>query len=111
MNNFYQNVVFSDEKVMIQKILETSNVKEIRICLSKGQLMKEHKAPAAITIMILDGSIKFTYNQHDYELFKGDILTLEAEVKHSLLGLENSIIRLTLSKNDNVERVEQVVAN
>jgi quercetin dioxygenase-like cupin family protein len=96
--NFYDNAVFSKEKVMINKMLETENSKEIRICLSKDQLMKEHTAPAPIIVMVLDGVIKFSINSSEYLLNKGDIINLAAKVSHSLLALEDSIVRLSLAK-------------
>ena len=96
--NFYENVVFSKEKVMINKIIETEHSKEIRICLSKDQLMKEHTAPAPIIVMVLAGAIKFSINSSEYLLNKGDVINLNAKISHSLLALEDSIIRLSLVK-------------
>jgi len=106
--NFYANLEFSTQKVMITKILETPNSKEIRICLSKGQLMKEHTAPAPIVIMVLEGKINFTVDTTQFYLNKGDIINLEAKVPHSLLAIENSVIRLTLAKEDNLTRLNKL---
>lgn len=41
-------------------------------------------------------------------MHKGDILTLEGGIPHDVKALDESIIRLTLSKQDAVARVEQV---
>ena len=40
---------------------------------------------------------------------KGDLIALDGNVTHDLKANENSIIRLTLTKYDNVKRVEKVV--
>lgn len=85
---------------MIKKILETTVSKEIRICLTKDQSMKEHTAPAPIIVMVLEGKIKFTVANNEYELKKGDTINLDAKIPHSLLGIENSIIRLSLTQTN-----------
>ena len=98
--NFYENIEFSQDKVMIKKILETAISKEIRICLTKDQLMKENTAPAPIIVMVLEGKIKFSVASNEYELKKGDTINLDAKIPHSLLGIENSIIRLSLAQSN-----------
>lgn len=98
--NFYENIEFSQDKVMIKKILETAISKEIRICLTKDQLMKEHTAPAPIIVMVLEGKIKFSVASNEHELKKGDTINLDAKIPHSLLGIENSIIRLSLAQSN-----------
>lgn len=98
--NFYENIEFSQDKVIIKKILETAISKEIRICLTKDQLMKEHTAPAPIIVMVLEGKIKFSVASNEYELKKGDTINLDAKIPHSLLGIENSIIKLSLAQSN-----------
>lgn len=43
-----------------------------------------------------------------FELNALDMISLEANVAHSLGGLEDSIIRLSLNKFDNIQRVNAV---
>jgi quercetin dioxygenase-like cupin family protein len=89
-------------------ILETAFSKEIRIALKQGQLMKEHQTPYPIVIEMVEGEVDFGVNGTKQVIKKGDLLTLEGKVPHDLLALQNSIIRLTLSKLDKAERVEAV---
>ncbi len=71
--------------------------------------MKAHQAPYPIIIHTLEGSIDFGVNGEQVILHKGDLLTLEANVIHTLKALEDSIVRLTLNRSDQTQRVERVV--
>ena len=100
---------YNEDKVAINVMMETETAKEIRILFRKGQTMKEHKAGFPITVEIHQGTIEFGVNGEKMTLERGDLISLEANVPHDLLAHEDSIVRLTLSKLDKVERVEKVV--
>ena len=99
----WQNDVFNG--VTIAKLFDGPHSKEIRINLEKGAQMKEHKAPGAIMVQALSGKIEFGVGDENVILNAFDMITLEPNVLHALTALENSIVRLSLSKNDDVSRV------
>lgn len=99
----WQNDVFNG--VAITKLFDGPHSKEIRINLEKGAQMKEHKAPGAIMVQPLSGKIEFGVGDENVILNALDMITLEPNVLHALTALENSIVRLSLSKNDDVSRV------
>lgn len=103
----WQNDVFNG--VTIAKLFDGPNSKEIRINLEKGAQMKEHKAPGAIMVQVLSGKIDFGVGENNVILDALDMVTLEPNVIHALTALENSIVRLSLSKNDDVSRVFSVL--
>lgn len=103
-----KNITYKDNKPNIEPIFETPFSKEIRIMMKKGQEMKEHKTPYPIVVELFEGKIDFGVNAEVHHLEKGDILSLEGDIPHNLIALEDSIVRLTLSKYDKVERVQQV---
>ena len=108
IESFDTDLEFNTERVKIKTVLESSFSKELRILLSKGQLMKEHKAPYPIIIHILSGVIDFGVDGSQYTLKQGDLITLDSNVPHNLLAIEKSVVRLSLSKNDTVDRVNDV---
>jgi quercetin dioxygenase-like cupin family protein len=106
--SFLENIKYNIDKPAISIVLETSFSKEIRIIFKKGQIMKDHKAPFAIVVQVIKGSINFGTNEESIELNQGDLISLKANVIHNLTAIENSVVRLTLSKLDTVDRVKNV---
>lgn len=106
--NLYAELIYGETKPIVKLILETPFSKEIRIAFKEGQLMKEHKTLFPIVVEIVDGEVDFGVKGEIYNVKKGELLTLEGGVPHDLLAKKNSIVRLTLSKFDNVERVQEV---
>jgi quercetin dioxygenase-like cupin family protein len=108
VTSFNESVEFDDSRVRTKLLLETSFSKEIRILLKEGQIMKEHKAPYPILIHILEGQIALGVQGVSYDMSGGDIISLEANVSHDLTAKENTIVRLTLSKFDSIDRLKEI---
>jgi len=106
--SFLSNIEWNEDKPAIKVLVETSVSKEIRIAMQTGQFMKEHKAPFPIIVQVIQGSINFGVEGEELNLKTGDLIGLEANVPHDLLAIEKSIVRLSLSKLDTIERVKNV---
>ena len=106
--SLFENLEFNDSKVAVSVLLKTSNSSEVRILLKKDQVMKEHQAPFPIVIEVFDGTIQFGVNGENQILNRGDIISLDASVPHDLKGISDSIIRLTIHKNDTIERINSI---
>lgn len=107
--NIYEAVEFNSNKPVIKVLFETNFTKEIRIAMQKGTLMKEHKTKFPIVVEILEGTICFGVQKETHQLTKGSLIALDGDVPHDLKANENSIIRLTLTKYDNTERVQKII--
>ncbi|MEE9361006.1 MAG: cupin domain-containing protein [Cellulophaga sp.] len=103
-----QEIEYKEGKPAIKLLMETEYSKEIRIAMQKGQLMKEHKTPFPIVVEIFEGKIDFGVQGKTYQLNKGDLVSLDGGVSHDLMAVEDSIVRLTLSKSDSISRVKEV---
>ncbi len=97
MVHFLEGVQF--DKLHIEALSENSLTKEIRICMPKGAIIDKHKAPGSISVQVLEGKIIFEAKNEKIEMLKGALISLEAQVLHRLDALENSVIRLSLNKN------------
>lgn len=109
ITNFNTEKNYDDSKPAIKLILETENIKEVRILMKQGQKMKEHKSSFPIVIHVIYGEIEFEVANEKHLFESGSILSLKANVPHSLFAREDSMLRLSLSKQDDVRRVESVV--
>lgn len=103
-----KDLEFNDKKPAVQVLLDTESSREIRIAMKTGQVMKEHKTPYPIVVELFEGAISFGVNGEVHKIKRGDMLTLEGNVPHDLTAEEDSIVRLSLSKSDTVERVKGV---
>ena len=107
--NLLENVNYKEEKPMINVLFETQFTKEIRIVMKEGQVMNKHQTPFAIVVEIVDGKIDFGVQGEVLNLERGALLALEGDVPHDLRALEDSIVRLTLTKSDKSKRVQNVI--
>lgn len=103
-----QNLFYNEKKPSIQVLLETKTSKEIRILFKKGQHMKEHKTPFPIVVQVFKGAIDFGVQGAIQHLEAGSLIALEGQVPHDLTATEDSIIRLSLSIQDSLDRVQEV---
>jgi quercetin dioxygenase-like cupin family protein len=103
-----RGVEYNENKPAITVLIDNDNTKEIRIAMRKGQFMKEHKTAFPIVVEIVDGDVDFSVNGVKNSLQKGDLVALEGNVPHDLFSTSDCIIRLSLSKLDNAQRVKDV---
>ena len=107
VQSFTRGSDFDAQGIQTMVITETPFSKEIRVLLPKDQVMKDHKSPFPIVIFIVDGHVELGIGDSFYLMQSGDIIDLPAGTIHNLVAKENTIIRLTLSKSDKVERVNK----
>jgi quercetin dioxygenase-like cupin family protein len=108
IESFNEDLNFNEDKIMTKVVLESSFTKEIRILLKKGQIMKEHQTAFPIVVHVISGKILFGVKGNEELIMQGNIIALEGSTPHNLIAQEDSVIRLSLSKQDKVERVEKV---
>lgn len=109
--SLYKDLEYNATKPVINVLLDTPFTKEIRIAMQEGTIMKEHKTPFPIVVQVVEGAITFGVQGSSLEMKTGDLITLEGNIYHDLTATKNSIVRLTLTKQDNTNRVKNVAKN
>ncbi|MDO3693868.1 cupin domain-containing protein [Wenyingzhuangia sp. chi5] len=96
-------------KPSLTVLFETEFSKEIRIVMKKGQEVKKHQTEHPIIVSVFEGSIEFSVQDEKVKMKKGDMISLDANVPHSLLCTADTIVRLSISKQDTIKRIEDLL--
>jgi quercetin dioxygenase-like cupin family protein len=77
-------------------LLKTEHVEVVRLVMTKGKEISEHKAPGEITVQCLEGKIAFTALGKTEELSAGQMLYLTAGEPHSVKCIQDASFLLTI---------------
>lgn len=79
-----------------QTLFRTRELEVIRLVLLKDKEMPPHSVAGSITVQCLEGSVAFSALGQTQELSAGQILYLEGGQPHSLRGITDAAVLLTI---------------
>ncbi len=65
--------------------------------LREGGRLEEHEAPGPISIQVLDGSVRVRVDGEDYEVTAGQMIALEAHVRHEVIAVQKAALLTTIA--------------
>ncbi len=77
-------------------LAKTARLELIRLVIPAGKDIPEHKTHGEITVQCLEGRIAFTTGGATRELEAGQLLYLESEQLHSLRGIDDASVLVTI---------------
>ena len=77
-------------------LVKTADLEVIRLVVQAGKDIPEHRAPGEITVQCLEGEVDFTAGGTPRRLAAGQMLYLDAGVPHSLTGVRDASVLLTI---------------
>lgn len=77
-------------------LVKTDALEIIRLVIPAGKEIPEHRAPGEITVQCLEGRIDFRSNDTKQELQAGQLLYLASKEPHSLHGMEDATVLVTI---------------
>jgi len=77
-------------------LVKTKTIEVIRMVVPAGKEIPTHKAKGDITVQCLEGKIAFTACGKTHDLEAGQLLYLPTGEPHSLRGIENGSLLLTI---------------
>ena len=93
-----QETTWADSDHNSITVFKSDTTTIVLIGMHKNAELKEHTAIGNITVQVLDGEINFFTEQQTLSLGKGQMITLEANISHSVTALKESFFMLTLVK-------------
>jgi quercetin dioxygenase-like cupin family protein len=77
-------------------LVKTKTLEILRLVIPAGKDFPEHKVHGEITVQCLEGRIAFTAADTTRELVAGQLLYLGHDESHSLHGIEDSSVLVTI---------------
>lgn len=100
LNNEIKNIkheVRQNSKDRHTKLLaKEKDFRLVLISLKKGAVLQEHTAPGRIFVQILEGHTQMKVNNELIDLPTGHLITIEANIKHDVTAVEESVFLLTI---------------
>lgn len=85
-----------DEPQKTVVLIKNEALEVIRLAVARGKEIPEHRAPGQLLLQCLAGKVAIAYGEHSCELTPGQLLYLPKREPHSVSGLEDSWLLLTL---------------
>jgi len=93
-----QETTWADSDRNSITVFKSDIITIVLIGMRENAELKEHTAIGNITVQVLEGEINFVAEQQTLSLAKGQMITLEANIPHSVTALKDSFFLLTLVK-------------
>jgi quercetin dioxygenase-like cupin family protein len=77
-------------------LVRAEQIEVIRLVVPAGKEIPEHRAKGNLTVQCLEGRVTFTAAGKSQELAPGNLLYLPVGEAHSVKGIENSSVLLTV---------------
>lgn len=77
-------------------LIKTDRIEVIRLIVPRGKEIHTHKTRGEVIVQCLEGRISFTTLGVTHELEGGRLLYLEREQDHSLRGIDDSSLLVTI---------------
>lgn len=78
-------------------LVKTESLEVIRLVVPQGKEVPTHSTRGEITVQCVEGRVAFTTGGVTHELGAGGLLFLRGEQPHSLLGLDDASLLVTIT--------------
>jgi len=89
---------FRDRQV--QSVLQRGQSKFVQLSFEPRQGLTKHRAPLALTVVVLTGQVSFTVGDRTERLNASDMLAIGPDVEHEIEAIERSTVLLVLTPHD-----------
>jgi len=79
-------------------LTKQAGLRLVLTALRQGALLQEHRASGAASLHVLSGRMTLRVDDRPLELGPGDVVTMEADLRHSAEALADTVFLLTLAE-------------
>ncbi|MEP6712978.1 MAG: cupin domain-containing protein [Ferruginibacter sp.] len=77
-------------------LMKSASMRIVVIAMHQGNEMKMHQSDGPITVHIIEGKLNFITENESVILQKGQLVTLQENIKHGLIAIEETVFLLTM---------------
>jgi quercetin dioxygenase-like cupin family protein len=77
-------------------LVKTKSLEVIRLIIPSGKEIPVHQVSGEITVQCLEGRVAFTVGDSVCDLQAGQLLYISSDVAHSVRGIEDASVLLTI---------------
>lgn len=92
-----QEVTWKESSLNSITLFKSDKMRIVLIGIHKNGELKTHTAPGYISVQVMEGHIQFTTEEKTVELQKGQMISLQPQLPHSVVAKEESFFLLTLA--------------
>lgn len=81
----------------VQSLAKRGESKFVQLSFDPGQGLTRHRAPLALTVVVLTGAVRFTVGDDEELLRASEMVMLDPNVEHAIAGVEKSTVLLVLT--------------
>jgi quercetin dioxygenase-like cupin family protein len=78
-------------------LIKSESLEVIRLVVPKGKEIPTHETRGEVTVHCLEGRVAFTTGGVTHELGAGHLLYLQGEQPHSVLGIDDASLLVTIT--------------
>lgn len=83
----------------VQSVMQRGESKFVQLSFEAGKGLVKHRAPLALTVIVLTGRVSFTVDEHTQVLESSEMLAVDPGVEHAIEAIERSTVLLVLTPN------------
>ena len=92
-----QEVTWRESSVNSITLFKSDKMRIVLIGLHKNGELKTHTAPGYISVQVIEGLIQFATEEKTVDLQKGQMISLQPQLPHSVKAKDESFFLLTLA--------------
>src|SRR5574344_1274243 len=93
-----ESITYADGAIVSKVLLKNDQGNLTLFAFDKGEMLREHTAPLAAMVQLLDGKAEIIIDKKSHILVVGESIIMPANVTHALTAVEKFKMLLTMIK-------------